>query len=105
MKTKLIFILILNCFFCLPAVSQTGFGNIDCGKWVANSKSSPSYRSWLLGFMSGLSAGIATPKSDPLDKINSAEQIYLWMDNYCAKNPLKSVVDGGNSLFYELSVK
>ena len=105
MKTKLIFILILNCFFCLPAVSQSGFGNIDCGKWVASSKSTPSYRTWLLGYISGLNIGLHRLLGDPLEKVNSAEQIFLWMDNYCVKNPLKSVADGGTELYTELQRK
>ncbi len=81
------------------------FGRSDCGQWVAHSKSDLKMKAWLLGFISGLSSGIGRLGSDPLDKINSTEQIYLWMDNYCAKNPLKNVADGGNSLFYELTVK
>ncbi len=55
--------------------------------------------------MSGLSSGIEDVKNDPLQKITSTAQIFLWMDNYCAKNPLKNVSNGGNILFYELSGK
>jgi len=81
------------------------FGNPDCGRWIANSKSTISMRTWLLGFMSGLNSGLSNTKNDALAKINSAEQIFLWMDNYCAKNPLRSVNDGGNELFFELKNK
>jgi len=106
MKTKLFLTVMLNCCFCLPAVSQiTTIGAKDCGQWVANSKSDPSMKWWLLGFMSGLSSGIEDVKNDPLQKITSTAQIFLWMDNYCAKNPLKNVSNGGNILFYELSGK
>ena len=106
MKTKLFLTVMLNCCFCLPAISQvTMFGGSDCGQWVANSKSNLTIKAWLLGFMSGLSAGVSTAQSDPLKNINSAEQIFLWMDNYCAKNPLKNVSNGGNNLFLELSGK
>jgi hypothetical protein len=103
MKNKLFLILMLNCCFCLPAFSQvTNIGNSDCGEWVATSKTNPAMRAWLLGFMSGVNAGLSNPKNDRLSKINSAAQIFLWMDNYCAKNPLKSVHEGGNELFREL---
>ena len=107
MRAKLVItMLFLTCYIGQPAVSQViYFGNPDCGKWVANSKSIPSMRSWLLGYLSGLNSGVGNPKNDALSKINSAEQIFLWMDNYCAKNPLQSVSTGGNQLFYELEKK
>jgi hypothetical protein len=106
MKAKLFLILMLNCFFCLPAISQvTIIGRSDCGQWVANSKSNFSLRAWLLGYMSGINYVFSDSKNNPLGKTNSAEQIYLWMDNYCAKNPLMNVSDGGNELFLELSKK
>ena len=107
MKTKLFLSLMLSCSFCLPAVSGevVGFGTSDCGQWVANSKSNFSIRSWLLGYMSGLNYGLSNEKNDALNKVNSAEQIFLWMDNFCTKNPLKRVSQGGNELFDELSKK
>jgi hypothetical protein len=37
--------------------------------------------------------------------INSANQVFLWMDNYCKTNPLKTVGDGGWVLFKELRKK
>jgi len=108
MKTKLFLILMLNCFFCLPAISQdtiTVIGRSDCGQWMANSKSNFSLKTWLLGYMSGMNYGLSNPQNDPLKKLNSAEQIFLWMDNYCAKNPLKTVGDGSRELFFELEKK
>jgi hypothetical protein len=107
MKTKLaITILFVSCYLGQPAISQVVyFGSSDCGQWMANSKSNPAMRTWLLGYMSGLSSGLSNPKNDPLSKVNSAQQIYLWMDNYCAKNPLKDVDQGGNELFFELTKK
>ena len=107
MKAKLFLSLMLNCFVCLPAVSQqvTMFGGGDCGQWVATSKSNASLKHWLVGYMSGLNAGMSSEKNDPLNKLNSAEQIFLWMDNFCTKNPLKTISNGGNALFYELRDK
>ncbi len=107
---KLFIVLVTSLIFIQPAVSQkapniANFGVSDCGQWVANSKSNFAIRTWLVGFMSGLNAGIATSTNDPLDKINSAEQIFLWMDNFCQKNPLKTVADGGNALYFELRTK
>jgi hypothetical protein len=98
---------VLGLLLVQPAISQTGttFGMSDCGQWVSTSKSNFAVRAWLLGFMSGVNSGRATAKRDPLDKINSSEQIFLWMDNFCQKNPLKNVQEGGNILYLELEAK
>jgi hypothetical protein len=77
----------------------------DCGQWVSISKSNSSLRAWLLGYLSGLNSGQEVTKSDPLDKINSSQQIFLWMDNFCQKNPLKNVQEGANTLYFELLIK
>ena len=42
---------------------------------------------------------------DPLDGLSSAQQAFLWMDNYCRANPLKNVSDGASDLFLELQNK
>jgi hypothetical protein len=42
---------------------------------------------------------------DPLKSINSAQQIYAWMDNYCQKKPLESTHQGGFELYLELMKK
>jgi hypothetical protein len=65
-----------------------------------------------LGFVSGNNLVTAatlspTPKvrlHDPLATI-SAQQIYLWMDNYCRANPLKTVDEGGILLYEEILKK
>lgn len=91
-----------------PTWSQTTtqFGVPDCGKWVA--ERTASQKAWLLGFLSGLNtlhdAAGNNPK-DPLDGVSSANQAYLWMDNWCKANPLKDVADGGGQLFLELMRK
>ena len=46
-----------------------------------------------------------TKQGDWLNKVNSAEQIFLFVDNYCQKNPLKTVEDAGYALFSELIKK
>ena len=109
MKAKLPFIsLFLTCQFLQPAISgttyYTTFGAVDCGEWVNQSKQSAITRSWLLGYMSGLSGmhNLNDRLDNPLQKINSAQQIFVWMDNYCQKIPLKGVSEGGIDLFIEL---
>jgi hypothetical protein len=108
MKTKLIStLLFLACCIEQPAFSYTSisFGVSDCAQWVAESKSNFALKTWLLGFITGIDNAYVTinkTNNDPLKKINSASQIYLWMDNYCSQNPLKNIADGGNALFSEL---
>ena len=90
-----------------PAQASTTWGASDCGEWVSESKSNISMRTWLLGFMTGLGAmhELSGKTDNPLSKINSVQQIFLWMDNYCQKNPLKTVSLGGVDLFFELIKK
>lgn len=86
-------------------------GASDCGKWLqegqSNNAASLAMKAWLVGFMSGLNVmyEIKDGKTDALDNIKSNQQIYTWMDNYCQKNPLKEVDDGGIKLFIELMKK
>jgi len=108
MKTKLpITLLLLVCLFIQPVNgAQTSFGGADCGQWLK--QKAPSDKAWLLGFMTGFNAMYAIQKDtdeDPLRNINSAEQIFVWMDNYCQKNPLEKVGMGGLKLFIELMLK
>jgi hypothetical protein len=90
----------------LSAQSQTAFGIPDCGEWINTANNLK--RGWLLGYMSGLNAMHVLENlkpEDPLRKLNSADQAFLWMDNYCKTNPLKTVGHGGWELFKELGKK
>ncbi len=79
----------------------TVFGGADCGQWF-NTQKNPSARLWLTGYLSGLNAALAKGGVDPLNKLNSMEQAYLWMNNYCKENPLKGIQGGANVLYREL---
>lgn len=106
MKTKLTSFLVLGGLLFSNAYAGTTYGGIDCGKW--NQLKSDTDKLWLLGYMSGLSMQHTintVNKDDPLGKITSAYQIWSWMDNYCQKNPLNTVVQGGHQLFEELKKK
>lgn len=85
------------------AFAQTVFGAPDCGEWVQ----SPSNlrKTWLLGYLSGLNVQHAMDDKkpeNPLMNLASADQAFLWMDNYCKANPLKKVTFAGWMLFTEL---
>jgi hypothetical protein len=86
-----------------PALGVTIFGRPDCGLWL--SKKRETDKAWLLGYVSALSVseqGRISGASDPFGKISSAEQIFIWMNNYCQKNPLSNVGAGAFSLYSEL---
>ena len=92
---------------CLAAQSsfaqQTMFGRPDCGEWLNDSPSEQGMnKAWLLGFLSGLSASQVI-RGDPLNALSSAAQAYVWMDNFCRKNPLDTVAYGAYALFFELA--
>ena len=100
--------IVLTTFVLLtqPVFGQTVYGMPDCGEWIKQANN--PQKGWLLGYMSGLNTlhDIEDLKPEsPLKKINSANQIFLWMDNYCKTNPLKTVGDGGWVLFKELRKK
>ena len=100
-------LLLLACCLAQPAlgVAQgvTIFGRPDCGVWL--SKQRETDKAWLLGYVSAISMseqGRLSGASDPFSKISSVEQIFVWMNNYCQRNPLKDISDGANRLFSEL---
>lgn len=103
MKTKLLTAL-LTVLLSSPAFTQpvVTIGAADCGQWIArkgNNFTDIRTNSWLMGFMTGLN--FDGRGKNLLSKV-SAEQIFLWMDNYCKANPLDTVVKGGQILMEEL---
>jgi hypothetical protein len=106
MNLKILLSPFLLCvYLAQPVTGQTIYGQPDCGEWLTNRSSYE--KGWLLGYMSGLSSmhDLNKRPGDPLDKITSPNQIYIWMDNYCRKNPLQKIGNGGVSLFIELMNK
>jgi hypothetical protein len=87
-----------------PVFGQVIFGGSDCGQWI--SSKTDIRKSWLVGFVSGLNTvGVAIGDKDWLAKVDSAEQIFLFVDNYCQKNPLKRIESAGQALMFELTKK
>ena len=107
MKKKLTAAAFFVACLAQPALGAyvTGFGVPDCGKWL--NQKNPAEKHWLTGYMTGLNSMLDMLKEtiDPLKTVNSAEQIFVWMDNYCQKNPLSNVSEGGKALFIELIEK
>ncbi|MCA7988918.1 hypothetical protein [Burkholderia vietnamiensis] len=92
------------------AVSIRGFPS--CGSWVeartnargAQPGAAESWvvlneQMWLLGYLSGLAVGAS---SDYLRKLDN-DSIFVYTDNYCQANPLKSLADAGVALILEAS--
>jgi len=114
MKNKRPLVLLLLAY-CLaqPAFGQVWFGVRDCGQWIERLGGTSrveqiTSEGWLAGFMSGLNWMYwlnHKDTGDPLSKVNSQAQMVLWMDNYCNKNPLNIVSQGGVDLFTELRDK
>lgn len=104
---KVAIVLTTFLFLTQPVFGQLVFGMPDCGQWlVKDSTFKVNDRAWLLGYMGGLNVmGNLSDGKDQLKKINSAEQIFAWMDNFCQKNPLRTVSSGGFELFIELKAK
>lgn len=90
-----------------PAQSGTIFGGYDCGQWTNRRKPHPM-ESWVAGYLSGLNsmhdlAGLKP--NDPLDELNSLDQAFVWLDNFCKANPLRKVDGAVLELFLELKAK
>ena len=106
MKKIIYTLLTIITFSCISinanAVLTTGV--VGCGKWIAASERKASdrfllfYQGWVLGFLNG--SAVQTNKD--ILKNTDNESLYLWIDNYCRANPLKSLVDGSDDLFEAL---
>jgi hypothetical protein len=101
-------LLALSFNLCLlkPAFSApvSLFGVPDCGQWVSR-KSEPD-KAWLLGYLSGLNfKQVEKGGTNALSVVNSADQMFVWMTNYCQKNPMSKLSDAGLELFQELHIK
>ena len=63
----------------------------SCGTWVAERarRRALGLEQWLMGFLSGV--GWSQPDGDdPLTGLD-ANAVFLWMDNYCSKQPLEPI--------------
>ncbi len=88
-----------------PALSAaTIFGGYDCGQWTKRKPNHPM-EAWVTGYLSGLSVMHAQAQRqppDPLDRLNSIDQAFVWLDNFCKANPLRRLDGATVELFDEL---
>jgi hypothetical protein len=99
MKNKLIGMLFLLTVFNADAVTM--FGDPNCAEWRTKQQVA---KIWLAGYLTGMNAAAGTQKNDRLANI-TIDQAALWMDNFCATNPLKTVGYGAITLYLELDKK
>jgi hypothetical protein len=96
-------LLMLGAYF--DACAVTTMGAKPCGEWVKNEESNdwPAIvqHGWVIGFISGVSVAV---DSDVL-KTASKDSIYLWITNYCRRNPLENSGDAAAKLSVELLQK
>jgi hypothetical protein len=104
---KIIYILLtiitLSCISIKVNAEVTTRGARSCGEWVTNrenkgSSLSFSSENWVTGFLSGYAAY----SNKDILKGTDNESIFLWVDNYCHKNPLEYTDSASGTLFKEL---
>jgi hypothetical protein len=100
MKTKLL-IAVIATTLSNTVLAVTLIGSRNCDDWIK--ERTVVDEAWLVGFLSGINVTGVT--NNALNKIQSASQIHLWMDNYCKANPLHTVSKGAYQLFDELMAK
>lgn len=103
-------LLLLACCLAQPVFGQISYGSRDCGQWIKRMDSATTknaVESWFAGYMSGINMMYVTysKREDALNKVDSLDQMILWMDNYCNKNHLNRASTGALELFLELAKK
>jgi hypothetical protein len=84
-------------------------GARPCGTWIAEkpvgdrSAANKSWtrivaESWVVGFLSGY----AVASNQEFLKGVDSEGLFIWIDNYCQKNPLNHIGDASEELAQEL---
>ena len=103
---KLVAFIFVSCFLLpinLYAQSKTTYGVVDCGSWL--NKSNPalelSNNAWVMGYLTAMNISGKYPINF-LGKIKSANQIFVYLDNFCQKFPLENVVIGSGVLINDL---
>jgi hypothetical protein len=83
-----------------------GAGTITCGEWQqyrssGNKPASYQAQAWIDGYLSGSNASGDGP--DFLAPKPTSIAYYVWIDNYCAQNPLNPLLQAVFKLEKELA--
>ena len=92
-----------------PAFATRSYGLPDCGQWIKDTGVQRKFNEgWLLGWLSGVnnSMDASTPKGQTppnyLAQTTSANQVILFVDNYCRANPLEDISSAADQLMADL---
>lgn len=92
---KLLLIMLLT--IAHTAYAQVGTqGNVDCARWAKARKTDQAIalEHYLIGTVNGLAMGAWMEIWSTSNGLVSQDQLFLWMDGWCLKNPLKSTLAG-----------
>lgn len=80
-------------------------GQVDCGLWVKarTDQRSVSLEHFVLGLLDGLAMGHNVEFWRAHGSNVSRDSVFLWIDNYCHANPLKSAIEATAELYTEQS--
>ena len=100
-------LLVMNIAYAGSTPTVTGHGNVPCDSWTEARKQDDmnrlSYQAWVQGFLSGVNwSGVIY--TDFLKDGDYADW-FVWLDNYCLRNPHSRIVDGVSTLVLELKTR
>ncbi len=78
-------------------------GDVDCGTWVSarSGKTASNLEHYLQGLLNGMAIGSGIEFWTAGGVAITAEQAFLWTDNYCRSTPLSTITIGATVLFKE----
>jgi hypothetical protein len=87
--------------------NPVSIGAYDCGEWVSwralptEHMARNAVENWVTGYLNGLAQGTKLEFWDADGRRISLDAAYLWIDNYCRKNPLDELSTALSELFCE----
>jgi len=78
-------------------------GTTDCASWVLGRTTdrSAAYEHYVIGLLNGMVVGSKMAFWRAKGSKLTQGQVFLWMDNYCSKNPLSGPFEGAIELMSE----
>jgi len=85
-----------------------GAGGRPCGSWLqVRSQALPDsamLQSWVLGYITSINANVLMVSQDVANGAHP-DELFSWIDNYCAAHPLDSLARAASSLVDSLRSK
>ena len=86
-----------------PVFVADGYANLSCGMYLEERKKDSieyyMFKSWLKGYMTGLSQ----ERAKDIRQDRDYEGMLAWLENYCKANPLKFFVQASSALEKEIN--